>query len=245
MDMSLSITKAMIFAAGLGTRLKPFTDNYPKALFKVNGKTLLDRNVEYLKKFGITDIIINLHHFGEQIIAHAERNNNWGINIAFSDESAELLDTGGGLLKATDYFEDTENFILYNADILTNLHLDKMMEFHLIRSPMATLSVSDRISSRYFLFNQDYQLCGWENISTGEKKISRVGENYHQRAFSGIHIVNRTMLTTRKAVTKFSITDWYLDLCSKKTILGYEESGAEFVDVGKMESLSKAERLFN
>ena len=234
----------MIFAAGLGTRLKPFTNSHPKALYTVNGKTLLDRNVEYLKKYGITDIIINLHHFGDQIRNHAAMNNNWGINISFSDEYEELLDTGGGLLNAAKYFDEVENFILYNADILTNLHLDKMMEFHLKNSPMATLSVSARKTSRYFLFDQGFQLCGWENVSTEELKIRRELDNYHQKAFSGIHIVNKSLLTTRKTVDKFSITDWYLELCATYSILGFEEVGADFVDVGKMDSLGKAEKLF-
>jgi len=242
--MSFSINKAMIFAAGLGTRLKPFTNSHPKALFSVNGKTLLDRNVEYLKKYGITDIIINIHHFGEQIRNHAAMNKNWDINISFSDESDELLDTGGGLLKAATYFSDTENFVLYNADILTNLSLDKMIAFHLQKSPMATLSIADRKSSRYFLFDHDSRLCGWENIDTGEQKIKQVKKEYIQRAFSGIHIVNKTMLNTRKEIHKSSITDWYLDICAESTILGFEETGAEFVDVGKMNSLEKAEGLF-
>ena len=242
--MSFSINKAMIFAAGLGTRLKPFTNSHPKALFSVNGKTLLDRNVEYLKKYGITDIIINIHHFGEQIRNHAIKNNNWGINISFSDESAELLDTGGGLIKAAGFFADTENFILYNADILTNLNLFKLMDFHLLHSPLASLSVSRRKSSRYFLFDQDSRLCGWENIDTGEQKIKQVRNEYIQRAFSGIHIVNKTMLSTVSEVYKFSITDWYLDICADNTILGFEETGAEFVDVGKLNSIEKAEALF-
>ena len=242
--MSLPIYKAMIFAAGLGIRLKPFTEKHPKALFTVNGKTLLDRNVEYLKKYGITDIIINLHHFGEQIRSHAIKNNNWGINISFSDESDELLDTGGGLLKAADFFEGTENFVLYNADILTNLSLDKMITFHLQKSSMATLSIADRKSSRYFLFDYDSNLCGWENIDTGEQKIKEVRKEYIQRAFSGIHIVNKTMLNTCTEIHKFSITDWYLDICADNTIIGFEDTGAEFVDVGKMESIEKAEALF-
>ena len=242
--MSSPIYKAMIFAAGLGTRLKPFTDEHPKALFLVNRKTLLDRNVEYLKKYGITNIIINLHHFGDQIKSHAAKNNNWGINICFSDESEELLDTGGGLIKAVGFFGETENFILYNADILTNLNLDKMIAFHLQKSPIATLSVADRKSSRYFLFDHESQLCGWENVGTGALKIKQKRNEYIQRAFSGIHIVNNAMLSTRVEIQKFSITDWYLDICADNTILGFEEPGAEFVDVGKMESIEKAESLF-
>lgn len=242
--MSNKITKALIFAAGLGTRLKPFTDFHPKALFKVNGKTLLERNIEYLKQYGIDDIIINVHHFADQIIQHAEANNNWGINISFSDERDSLLDTGGGLLKAAPFFKSTDNFLLYNADILTNLHLEGMMNFHLQHLPMVTLSVSERKSSRYFLFNHQDRLCGWENTLTGEQKIKNIQPDLQQRAFSGIHIVNKSLLSTKKSIEKCSITDWYLDICTHQNIMGYIDNEAKFIDVGKVESLPEAEKLF-
>ena len=241
--MESSIKKAMIFAAGLGTRLKPFTELHPKALFPVNGITLLERNIEYLKKYGIDEVIINVHHFADQIIDYVNRKNSWGIKIAFSDERKELLDTGGGLIKAAYFFEDTENFIVYNADILTNMPLDKMMEYHLDKRPMATLSVSERKSSRYFLFDENDRLCGWENVQTGEQKISIIKDTYLKRAFSGIHIVNNKLLETRTEICKFSITDWYLDICNQNEIIGFN-SPSDFIDVGKQTGVEKAEKLF-
>ena len=242
--MDSHIKKAMVFAAGLGTRLKPFTDNHPKALFKINGKTLLERNIEYLIKYGIDDIIINIHHFGDQIKEHVVKNNSWGIKICFSDETNELLDTGGGLIKAADFFYDTENFILYNADILTNLPLDEMMKFHFKYNPLVTLSVSERKSSRYFLFDKDNILCGWENVNTGEMKIRLIRDEYYSKAFSGIHIVNRKLLPTRMNAEKYSITDWYLDICAQQKIMGYNNNSSSFIDVGKISNLSVAEQLF-
>jgi len=149
-----NINKAMVFAAGMGTRLKPFTDLHPKALFPIKGKTLLARNIEYLKQYGVEDVLINVHHFAEQIIEHVKKHNSWGINISFSNEKDLLLDTGGGLLNAASYFDNTENFILYNADILTNMPMDKMIAYHEEHQPMVTLAVSERESSRYFLFNE-------------------------------------------------------------------------------------------
>ena len=239
-----NIKRAMVFAAGMGTRLKPFTDLHPKALFPIKGKTLLARNIEYLKQYGVEDVIINVHHFAEQIIEHVKENDSWGINISFSIEQDLLLDTGGGLLNAAHYFDSTENFILYNADILTNLQLDKMIAYHEEHQPMVTLAVSERESSRYFLFNYESRLCGWENISTGERKIKANSFIYYPRAFSGIHIVNKELLNTRKEVTKFSITDWYLDICVTNTILGYNAIGAKFIDVGKVANVAEAELLF-
>ncbi len=243
--MNTVITKAMVFAAGLGTRLKPFTDIHPKALFKVNGSTLLERNIAYLKRYGINDIVINVHHFAEQIIDYVALHNSWGIKITFSDESDFLLDTGGGLFKARPLLEDAENMVLYNADILTDLPLDKMMDFHLLHQPMATLSVSDRKSSRYFLFDSENRLSGWENIVSGEQKIKIHNIPLQQKAFSGIHIIHRSLFNTRDAIEKLSITDWYLELCKDQTILGYNDSTSTFIDVGKPASLGEAEKLLN
>ena len=241
--MDYRIKKAMIFAAGLGTRLKPFTDNHPKALFTVNNKTLLERNIEYLIKYGITEIIINVHHFADQIIQHVADKNYRGIKICFSVETSELLDTGGGLIKASHFFEETENFVLYNADILTDLPLDEMMKFHVSNNPLVTLSVSDRKSSRYFLFDKDNTLCGWENVQTGEKKVKITKNEYYPKAFSGIHIVNRKIFMTRKELNKYSITDWYLDICADQKISGYNNN-AVFIDVGKTANVAEAEKLF-
>ena len=242
--MKTEIKKAMVFAAGLGTRLKPFTELHPKALFPVNGKTLLERNIEYLKKYGIDEVVINVHHFADQIIDYVSNKNCWGIKIIFSDERNELMDTGGGLMKAGSFFEGTENIIVYNADILTNMPLDKMIEYHLNKRPLATLAVSERESSRFFLFDDEERLCGWKNVVTCQERKSIIKSEYCSRAFNGIHIVNKDLLKTKELVEKFSITDWYLDICADYKILGFNDKNSVFIDVGKNASIPKAELLF-
>src|SRR5436853_2564246 len=144
--------QAMIFSAGLGTRFKPWTNEHPKALALVNGKSLLQRNIEYLQKFGITDVIVNVHHFGDQIINAVTQNNGWGSHIIISDETNEVLETGGGLLKAKDLFKPGERFITCNVDILTDLNLNKLIAFHEKEKPLISFAVTDRKTSRYFLF---------------------------------------------------------------------------------------------
>jgi len=236
--------KAMILAAGLGTRLKPFTDHHPKALAVVNHKTILQRNIEYLISFGVTDLIINVHHFADQIIDHIKENNYFGIRISISDEREEVLETGGGLKKAAWYFDDGKPFILMNADILTNADLGKMIEHHHERRPLATLAVSRRESSRCFLFNKNAQLCGWRNKLTGEEKISRDDEFPMPFSFSGIHIIEPSIFPLMKQDGKFSMVDVYLDLAKENSIMAWDHSGCLLMDVGKPESLLKAEEFF-
>ena len=156
----------MILAAGLGTRLKPFTDKHPKALAMVNGKSLLQRNIEYLQKIGISEVLVNVHHFADQIIDAVTTNNGWGSTVTISDETDAVLETGGGLKKAAWYFTNEKSFLLINADILTNVDLDALIEQHTNTGALATLAVSIRNSSRYFLFSETGQLCGWKNQNT-------------------------------------------------------------------------------
>jgi len=236
--------KAMILAAGLGTRLKPFTDSHPKALAIVNQKTILSRNIEYLKSFGITDIIINVHHFANQIIDHTNENQNFGINITISDETDEVLETGGGLKKAAWFFNDHQPFVLMNVDILTDMNLGNMIQYHLDKKPLATLAVSERTSSRCFLFNKTNELCGWKNKQTNEEKISKPNEELIPYSFSGIHIIDPTLLPLIKQEGKFSLVDVYLDLAKTQTILGYNHTGCHLMDVGKPESIIEAEKIF-
>jgi len=236
--------KAMILAAGLGTRLKPFTDSQPKALAIVNQKTILSRNIEYLKSFGITDIIINVHHFANQIIDHINENQNFGINITISDETNEVLETGGGLKKAAWFFNDHQPFVLMNVDILTDMNLGNMIQYHLDKKPLATLAVSERTSSRCFLFNKTNELCGWKNKQTNEEKISKPNEELIPYSFSGIHIIDPTLLPLIKQEGKFSLVDVYLDLAKTQTILGYNHTGCHLMDVGKPESIIEAEKIF-
>ena len=237
--------KAMILAAGYGTRLKPFTDHHPKALAIVNGKSLLQRNIEYLAGFGIKDIIVNVHHFAEQVQAALQINKGWGSNVVLSDESDAILETGGGLKRVAWFFEDSsEPFVLMNVDILTDLDLRRMIQQHLEIRPLATLAVTKRETSRYFLFNKHGILSGWKNVKTGEEKISRVSQTYIQKAFSGIHVIDPEIYSLIKQEGKFSMVDAYLDLAKDQTIIAFDHSNGKLQDVGKPESIIAAEKLF-
>ncbi|MDB5210828.1 MAG: nucleotidyl transferase [Sediminibacterium sp.] len=236
--------KAMIFAAGLGSRLKPWTDHHPKALAVVNGKSLLQRNIEYLQKHGITEVIVNVHHFAEQIVDAIKKNNGWGSTITISDESDEVLETGGGLKKAAWYFENATDLVVMNADILTDMDLSAMIIQHRRQKPLATLAVSERDTSRYFLFDEQGVLCGWRNMKTGEKRISREAGSLIPKAFSGIHVMNADLLKLIKQEGKFSMVDVYLDLAKDHIISSYDHTGKQLIDVGKPESILKAEAIF-
>ena len=238
--------KAMILAAGLGTRLKPFTDSHPKALAVVNKKTLLQRNIEFLARFGIKDIIINVHHFAKEIIDFLKNNNDFGSTITISDESDEVLETGGGLKKAGWFFEDDSlPFVVMNVDVLTDINLAAMIEQHRKLQPLATLAVTNRHTSRYFLFDEVDLLCGWKNIKTGEQKISREASGYIQKAFSGIHVISPQIFSLIKMDGKFSMVDLYLELAKTQAITAFDHSNSKFIDVGKPESIMKAEKLFS
>lgn len=235
---------AMIFAAGLGSRLKPFTNSHPKALAVVNGKSLLQRNIVYLQQFGITNIIVNVHHFANQIIDAIIQNNGWGCNVTISDETDEVLETGGGLKRADWYFKNAENFVVMNADILTDFNLCAMMQHHQQHQPLATLAVSNRQTSRYFLFNDNNALCGWQNDKTNETKISKAATTYHKKAFNGIQIINNKLLQLITQKGKFSIVDVYLELAKNQNIQSFNCSNAKFIDVGKPENIALAEAMF-
>lgn len=236
--------KAMILAAGLGTRLKPFTNRHPKALAIINGKSLLQRNIEYLQQFGIKEVVVNVHHFADQIINAINSNNGWGSNITISDETDEVLETGGGLKKAAAFLNGNKNFILLNVDILTDLDLGEMIRFHLKCQPLATLATTNRKTSRYFLFNKTNELCGWRNVATGEEKISRYAEAYDPKAFSGIHIITSRIFSLMPQKGKFSMVDVYLEAAKNETIKSFDHSGSKFIDVGKPENITKAAAVF-
>jgi MurNAc alpha-1-phosphate uridylyltransferase len=239
-------TKAMILAAGLGTRLKPFTDKHPKALAIVNGKTILQRNIEYLATFGINEVIVNVHHFADQVINLIKINKGFGSRISFSDETAEVLDTGGGIKKAAWFFEeDKAPFVVMNVDILTDLNLGDMIAQHKKNNPLATLAVTSRITSRYFLFDEYNHLCGWKNDKTGEQRMSTESKKCLQKAFSGIHIISPEIFPLMKGTGKFSIVDEYLELAKTHTISSFDHSNTKFIDVGKTESILRAEEMFD
>jgi NDP-sugar pyrophosphorylase family protein len=237
--------KAMILAAGLGTRLKPFTDKHPKALVEINGKTILQRNIEYLSNYGIKKMIVNVHHFADQIIEHLDKNNGFGSEVLISDETNEVLETGGGLKKAAWFFEESEEpFVVINVDILTDMNLNEMIRLHHKANPIATLAVTSRNTSRYFLFDENNHLCGWENIKSGEQKISRESNQYVRKAFSGIHIISSEIFPLIKLAGKFSMVDVYLELAKTHTITSFDHSNSKLIDVGKPDSILKAEKVF-
>lgn len=224
--------KALLLAAGLGTRLKPLTDNMPKALVEVEGKTLLEHALDHLKTAGVTEVIVNVHHFPEMIVDFLERNHNFGLNIAISDESEELLETGGALKKAAWFFNDEKPFIIRNADVLSDLDLNKMRSCHLEKSALATLAVRKRETSRYLLFHDDMRLSGWENRTTGEKIITRQSEATLPFGFSGIQIVSPDIFPLITETGKFSLIQLYLRLSSNTNIYGYPDNDSNWRDAG-------------
>ena len=235
--------KAMIFAAGMGTRLQPFTDNHPKALAQVNGVPLLERNIKYLQSYGINDFVINIHHFGGQILAFLAENDNFGANIEISNESDELLETGGGLLFAKRFLENEKNFLIMNVDILTDLNITNFINIHELKGGMVTLAVSDRDSTRKLMFNDKMYLKGWKNLTTNKKTVVGGIFKLRELAFSGVHCVNSEIFTKITRTGKFSIMDEYLDMMKDDIIIGYQHT-ANLIDVGKPESVAEAEKLF-
>ncbi|MBV2165164.1 MAG: nucleotidyltransferase family protein [Kaistella sp.] len=235
--------KALIFAAGKGTRLKPFTDHHPKALAKVNGVSLLERNIKYLQSYGINDFVINVHHFGNQIIEFLKDNQNFGAHIQISDEKDQLLETGGGLIFARKFLDFEEDFLILNADILTDLNITEFVKYHQEKKDFATLAVSDRKSSRKLLFNPEMVLRGWVNIDTGEQRLAEFNKGFKPLAFSGIHCINPAIFDKIKRTGKFSIMEEYLDLMHTEKIQGFEHQ-AKLIDVGRPESVLEAEKHF-
>jgi MurNAc alpha-1-phosphate uridylyltransferase len=236
--------KAMIFAAGLGTRFKPWTDAHPKALALVNGKSLLQRNIEYLQQYGITDVVVNVHHFADQIIVAINKNKGWGSNVVISDESNEVLETGGGLLKAKEMLQNDKPFITLNADILTDLNLTNLLAFHKKNKALITFGVTNRTTSRYFLFDDANRLCGWRNVNSGEERISIQKDDLIEKAYSCAVVFQPGIFDLIPQRGKFSLVETYLSLAAGHLILGYDHSGDRLVDVGKPESIAIAEKIF-
>lgn len=245
--------KGMIFAAGLGTRFKPWTDKHPKALAVINGKSLLQRNIEYLQQYGITDVVVNVHHFADQILEAVEKNKGWGSKVMISDERDEVLETGGGLLKARHLLEGDEPFVTMNVDILTNLDLYKLLAYHAQHKPLISFGVTNRKTSRNFLFDEQDRLCGWRNNATGETKGPFLtfpqGEGMNnkrlvEKAYSCVVVFEQRFFDLCKQTGKFSLTEPYLDLAKDHLILGYDHSGDLWVDVGRPESVKQAEAMF-
>ena len=238
--------KALIFAAGLGTRLKPLTDKIPKALIPVDGKPMLEHVILKLKASGFDGIVVNIHHEGQQIIDYLESRDNFGMHIYISDERDYLLDTGGGIKHARRYLDGDEPFLTHNADILSDVDLKRLCRHHLENpTSLATLLVSQRESSRCLLFDKENRLCGWRNRDTGEVKSPYpdvAPSLYSGYAFSGIHVISPEIFKWMDEWTgKFSIIDFYLAICAKTTIRAYLPDNLQLLDIGKPETLAEAE----
>ena len=231
----------MIFAAGLGTRLKHLTDRKPKALVEVQNKSLLEIAISKLSSFGFDDIIVNVHHFSDQVIEFLEAN-KFDANISISDESENLLDTGGGLFKACDFFNKNEAFLIYNVDIISDIDLKKMYNSHNDSNALITLAVRNRLTSRYLMFDDKENLAGWKNIKTAETiMINQVKEELISLAFSGIQIVDPKIFELYNRNGKFSIIDVLLELAKSHSIKAFIHDDDFWIDLGKPESLRYAE----
>lgn len=237
--------KAFILAAGLGTRLRPITDNKPKALVEINGIPLIEIVIKRLIEAGFDQLIINVHHFAEQVIEFLNSKKKFGIEIQISNEKDLLLDTGGGLKKTAWFFNDNKPFLVHNVDIITDLELSKLYDFQLSNKYIATLAVQKRESSRYFLFDEQKNLCGWKNEKTNETKMARapVG-SLIKLAFSGIHAADPRIFDFMPEEKIFSLVDLFLKVASKHQITYFEHTNSQFIDLGKKENLTKAEMYF-
>lgn len=234
--------KAMIFAAGLGTRLRPITNDIPKALAPVHGVPMLEIVIRRLINYGFKDIVVNVHHFADKMMDFLESKDMFNINLHISDESGELLDTGGGLKKAAWFFDDGKPFLVHNVDTLTNIDLLDYYNYHKKNSALATLLVRHRPGSRFFLFDEEKRLCGWENVETNEKIVPvQSSTNLEQIAFSCLHIIDPKIFELITEEGCFSIIDTYLRLAEPNKIMGYLDDKSYWLDIGTPEKLQRAE----
>jgi NDP-sugar pyrophosphorylase family protein len=237
--------KAMIFAAGLGTRLRPLTNDRPKALVEVKGMTLLEINIRCLISIGIQDIIINTHHFADKIEAFLDSRDRFGIRIVTSFEAEKPLETGGGLKKVAWFFDDGQPFIVCNADVLSNIDLKKMYNAHSNSDAVVTYAVQQRTTSRYMLHDTEGVLCGWMNTATKRVRMGRMSNELNMLSFSSFHVINPSIFETAPDGDVFSIIDWYLSICSTHKIVGYRHDEDIWCDVGKPETLAEAANILD
>jgi len=229
--------QAMIFAAGLGTRLKPLTDTMPKALVRVGGQPLLWHVVMKLRAAGFQRVVVNVHHFAQQIVDYLKANDNFGLDIRISDETGGLLETGGGIKKAQSLFDTSSPILIHNVDILSNLNLQAVYE-----AGQSVLVVSQRQTKRYLQFDDDLRLIGWKNVETGQVK----GREGRSLAFSGIHVFSPSLFPLMASwPERFPIMDFYLQACSDHLIRGYEATNLRLMDVGKLDTLDEANDFIN
>jgi NDP-sugar pyrophosphorylase family protein len=237
--------KAMVLAAGLGTRLRPLTNDRPKALVEVAGRTLLEITLTRLRDFGIHEVIINVHHFGDMIQNYLRTNNNFGLQIDISREDELLLDTGGGLKEAAHFFQQgidsDQPFILHNVDVISNIDFGQMLKFHTDRKGLATLAVQDRETSRYLLFDESLQLCGRQAGRDGKQELVRAAKKALPLAFSGIHVISPQFLAMMSEQGAFSIIDSYLRVAKAgEKILGFRADSFYWRDLGRPENVAQA-----
>jgi NDP-sugar pyrophosphorylase family protein len=238
--------KAMILAAGLGTRLRPLTNDRPKALVEISGRTLLEITLERLRIFGIHDVIINLHHFADQVVDYLRAHRDFGMRIVISCEDT-LLDTGGGLKKAAWFFLEnpgsvSEPFLLHNVDVLSTIDLRHMAEFHAKRNALATLAVQSRKTSRYLLFDSSMKLCGRRSGEAGNPELIGTATDVTARAFSGVHVISPKLLPMLSEEGAFSIITSYLRLAAQgESIQAFPSDDYYWRDLGKPENIAQAE----
>jgi mannose-1-phosphate guanylyltransferase len=239
--------KAMVLAAGLGTRLRPLTDDRPKALVEVAGHTLLEITLTRLREFGIREVIVNVHHFADMVVDYLKKNDNFGMRIEISREEV-LLDTGGGLKKAAWFFQEDSNradepFLLHNVDVLSTIDLHRMLLFHRQNQALATLAVQERETSRYLLFDGQNQLCGRRAGSDQPPEIVRPSKEPQALAFSGVHVISPRLLALMTEHGAFSIISTYLRLAAQnEKILAFRAEEYYWRDLGKPENLTQAAR---
>jgi NDP-sugar pyrophosphorylase family protein len=236
--------KAMILAAGLGTRLRPLTNDRPKALVEVAGRTLLEITLARLRSFGVREVIVNVHHFADLVVEFLKKHDNFGMRIEVSREEI-LLDTGGGLKKAGWFFLEgasNEPFILHNVDVISTIDLSRMVQFHKDNRALATLAVQDRKTSRYLLFDEQQRLCGRRAGVDGKSELIRPSAKPQALAFSGVHVISPRLIEKMTEDGAFSIIDSYLRLAGEReTILGFRADEYEWRDLGKPENVLEAE----
>ena len=237
----------MLFAAGLGTRLRPLTNDRPKAMVQVKGKPLLQWAIEKLIRSGSEEIIVNVHHYADMIEDFIKKNNGFGVRVEISDERGMVLETGGGLKKAQCFFDDDAPFLVCNVDVLSNIDLVKFYEHHLETNALVTLAVRNRHTSRYLLFDQKNHLVGWKNVKTGQVRSYLSNEelneiNVKPLAFSGLHVMSPAIFNHLLGEDKFSIIEVYLMAMGKEIIGSYIHDEDFWLDVGKPEQLKIAEQ---
>lgn len=238
--------KALILAAGVGTRLKPITDSVPKALIRIGNYTLLEIVIRLIAGAGIKSLVINVHHFPEQIIDFLRSNNNFGLDISISDESGELLDTGGALKKASSFFQGEESVLVHNVDILSNLNINGLISYHFEKGALVTLAVKDRPTSRSLLVDASGRLCGWE---FPDKKLSILTRDNRKglktTAFSGVYVLSTKLFEKFPEESVFGFIPWILNLASTEKILTWDQSPAFWYEAGRPDSITLATRSLN